>query len=171
MVWKSNVYSRSFQDVPDTLETRAMCDKAVDEYPRLLFHIPNNLNTQEMCVKVVKNYHRAIRYVPDHLKTQEICNNAVIRDSQCLEYVPDNFKTKAMCDKVVDCGAMYAIRFIPLNLRCVVKFQFRQMFDWFITQEIIENGGGCSGSCEEGFRSDLKVINNVRLKKTKLEMS
>ena len=62
----------------------------------------------------------------------------------------------------------------PLNLRHVpAKFKIRQKFhylpDWFIIQEMIENGSGCCGCSKKGFREWFKGYKQRKAKKYQIK--
>ena len=50
-----------------------MCDKAVDNYPQVLF-VPDCYMTQKICDKAVNTHSSTIQLLSECYKTQKICN-------------------------------------------------------------------------------------------------
>ena len=70
--------------------------------PNELRLVPDSLKTKGICEKAVEDDPWQLKYVPDHLKTQDICNGVVEAISNALRYVPDCFITEEMCKKAVE---------------------------------------------------------------------
>ena len=76
----NNTYTLGY--VPDHLKTRAVCNEVmhsvVNGFMSNAFrHIPDRFKTEGMCQKAVENDPRMPKYVPDHLETQEMYNGAI----------------------------------------------------------------------------------------------
>ena len=57
--------------------TQNMCDKAVENYSKMLKCAPDCFKTHEMCEEAVKNHFFAILLTPDQYETQQICEKAI----------------------------------------------------------------------------------------------
>ena len=131
----------ALRHVPDSLKTKEICEKTVEDDPWQLKYVPDHLKTQEMCNGAVEETPYALQYVPDcfitqemcedpavfflipdRFKTEEMCKKAVEVDPWQLKDAPDHFKTQKMCDK--------AARDYPFSLQHVP--------DWFVTQGQID---------------------------------
>ena len=81
-----------------------------------------------------------------------MCDKAVEKYHYNFAYVPDRFKAQEMC-----------------NAKFSYSEEVDDIPDWFITPEMIENGGGCCDSCDDEFREWIKGYKERKSQKTQIK--
>ena len=87
-------------DVPYHFKIQEMCNKAVDDCPRMLGDVPDHLKAREMLEKAVKKYLWLLKYVLDWFVTHQQLktwhdNDDYCNDDQLIEWYDGYKKRKA----------------------------------------------------------------------------
>ena len=150
----------------DQFKISEMCKDAVAADPFYLEFVPDQLKTREMCEKAVEEDSRTLGDVADRFKTREMCEKAVEENLWVLQFIPDRFKMLEMCENAFarpDRSNTFEI--------CKNSGKMTGIPEWFVTPNMLEEGGDVVMDVRKSFRSGLTDIGIEKLKRHKSRTS